>query len=77
MPGNLQDLPTLEIPETPSHFGKKPGGAEQHLTPAPQLTSIDSGMTEGDSSTHPRTPETVTPEITKDDEDVGGGLPTF
>jgi len=36
-----KDLPTLEIPETPSHFGKKPGGAEQSLTQAPQLYFIN------------------------------------
>jgi hypothetical protein len=76
LPGNLQDLPTLE-PATPPHFGKKPGGAEQPLTQAPQLTSNDSGTTEGDSSTQPRTPKTVTPEITKDDDNEEGGLPTI
>ena len=43
LPGNLQDLPTLEIPATPPHFGKKPGGAEQPLTQAPQLPSNGSG----------------------------------
>ena len=77
MPGNLQDLPTLEIPETPSHFGKKPGGAEQSLTQAPQLNSNGSGTTEDDSSTQSRTPPTVTPEITKDDDNEEGGLPTI
>ena len=69
MPGNLQDLPAFEIPTTPPHFGKTPGGAEQPLTQAPQLTPNGSGTTEGDSTIQPRTPQTVTPEITKDDDD--------
>jgi hypothetical protein len=78
MPGNLQDLPTLESPTTtPPHLRKTPGGAEQPLTQAPtQPTPNGSGTTEGGSTTQPRTPQTVTPEITKDD-DEGGGLPTI
>ena len=70
LPGNLQDLATLE-PTTPPHFGKKPGGGEQPLTQAPELESNGSGMTEGDSTTQPRTPQTITPEITQDDDDEG------
>lgn len=73
--GNLQDLPTLEQPATnPPHFGKTPGGAEQPLTQTPQLNTNGSGTIDGGSTTQPRTPQSVTPEITKDDNE-GGRLP--
>ena len=69
LPGNLQDLPTLELPTTNPHFGKTPGGAEQPFIQAPtQPTLNSSGTTEGGSTTQPRTPQIVTPEITKDDD---------
>ena len=69
LPGNLQDLPTLELPTTNPHFGKTPGGAEQPFIQAPtQPTLNSSGTTEGGSTTQPRTPQSVTPEITKDDD---------
>ena len=47
------------------------------LLKLPQPTPNGSGTTEGDSTTQPRTPQTVTPEITKDDDNEGGGLPTI
>jgi hypothetical protein len=69
IPGNLQDLPTLESPTTNPHFGKTPGGAEQPLTQAPSQPTLNgSGTTDGGSTTQPRTPQTVNPEITKDDD---------
>ena len=77
LPGNLQDLPTLEIPTQNPHFGNIPGGAEQPLTQAPtQSNPNGSETTEGGSTTHPRTPQSVTPEVTNDDGE-GGGLPTI
>jgi hypothetical protein len=78
MPGNLQDLPTLEqSPTTPPRFGKIPGGAEEPLTQAPtQPTPNGSETTEGGSTIQQRSPQTVTPEITKDDNEQGK-LPTI
>lgn len=43
VPGNFQDLPTLE-PTTPPFITKKPGGAEEPLTPVPQPSSNNSDM---------------------------------
>jgi hypothetical protein len=63
----LQNLPTLEqVP--PPLFGEAPSGSEQPLTPAPiqQRPNIE------------QSPQTVTPEITQDDNNGGeGGLPSI
>lgn len=74
-PGNLQNLPTLEqVPTTPQPplFGETPGGAEQPPTLTPTQPTPDTGG----STTQPRPPQTVTPEITEDDNE-GGGLPSI
>ena len=48
LPGNLQDLPTLEQPTTNPHFGKIPGSAEQSLTQTPmQPNPNGSGKADG------------------------------
>jgi hypothetical protein len=68
-PGNLPNT-------APPLFGETPGGGVEQpptLTPT-QPTPGSSGTTEGGSTTQPRPPQTVTPEITEDDD--GGGLPT-
>lgn len=76
-PGDLENLPTLEqVPTTPTPplFGENTnvppsGGVEQPVTPIPspaQRPNIE------------QSPQTVTPEITQDDNDNdnrGGGLP--
>lgn len=74
-PGNLQNVPTLEqVPTTtPPLFGETPGGgAEQPPTLTPTQPTPDTGG----STTQPRPPQTVTPEITEDD-NQGGGLPNI
>ena len=79
-PGVLENLPTLEqVPTTPTPplFGENtnvpPSGGilEQPLTPAPTQQTPDTGG----STSQPRPPQSVTPEITQDDNE-GGGLPT-
>jgi hypothetical protein len=74
-PGVLENLPTLEqVPTTPTPplFGENTnvpptGGAEQPVTPTQQVPNIE------------QSPQTVTPEITQDENDNndGGGLPSI